>query len=182
MMLLTSLDDARQSITQGKLLAYPTEAVYGLGCDPFNQRAVERLLALKHRQPAKGLIVLIHDWDQLEALITTVPAARMDAVRATWPGPVTWVFPKAKTVPDWLSGTHASLAIRMSAHPVARALCLHGPVVSTSANKTGCAPATNVQALTAQFPEGIDAVVAGDLGEAGMPSAIFDVLSGLRLR
>ncbi len=179
---VTSLDDARRLIAAGRVLAYPTEAVYGLGCDPFNQHAVDRVLALKQRLVTKGLILLIHDWEQLASLISTVPEARLDAVRATWPGPITWVFPKAKIIPDWLTGAHDSIAVRMSEHPVARALCLEGPVVSTSANITGHPPARDNQMLRAQFPEGIDAVVAGEVGTALLPSMMFDVLSGVRLR
>lgn len=179
---LTSLDDARRLIAAGRVLAYPTEAVYGLGCDPFNQHAVERVLALKQRRVTQGLILLIHDWEQLASLSLTVPEARLDAVRATWPGPVTWVFPKAKIIPRWLTGAHDSIAVRMSEHPVARALCLEGPVVSTSANITGQPPVRDNQMLRAQFPQGIDAVVVGEVGTALSPSMIVDVLSGVRLR
>lgn len=179
---LVSLNDARRLLLDGGVLAYPTEAVYGLGCDPFNQQAVERILALKQRSVDQGLIVLIHDWAQLDSLIVSVPKARFTAVQATWPGPTTWVFPKAKLIPHWLSGAHDTLAIRMSAHPVARALCRHAPLVSTSANMTGREPARDYQTLLTQFPEGLDGIVAGELGSSALPSAIIDALSGQRIR
>ena len=177
------LDDAGHCLRAGGLIAYPTEAVYGLGCDPFNEEAVTKLLALKMRPMEKGLILLIADWQQLSALISDVSLDKMAAVRATWPGPVTWIFPKSTTIPVWLSGHHPGIAIRMSAHPVAHALCVSfGAIVSTSANIAGRDPARDISDLHHQFPKGIDALVPGGLGNERNPSAIYDVLSGKRLR
>jgi L-threonylcarbamoyladenylate synthase len=173
---------ARVHLKQGNILAYPTEAVFGLGCDPFNSSAVSRLLALKHRSAAKGLILLIADWSQLVPLIEPVSEALLTLVRATWPGPVTWIFPKSTLIPKEVSGAHSGIAIRMSAHPLVRALCADGPVISTSANVSGCQPALDLAGLLEQFPSGVDAVLLGDLGGFSQPSAIYDVLSGTRLR
>ncbi len=75
--------------------------------------------------------------EDLFPLIEKVPDDALELVRATWPGPVTWVFPKSSRIPDYLSGVHAGIAIRMSKHPVAHALCKHGPIISTSANRAG---------------------------------------------
>ena len=182
MKIISHVGEACEFLQQGKIIAYPTEAVYGLGCSPFNKQAVDTLLALKHRSKAKGFILLIADWSQLASLIAPISDALLDAVRATWPGPVTWVFPKASTMPDWLTGQHDGIAIRMSAHPLAHQLCADGPVVSTSANITGLNPALDLPELQLQFPEGIDAVLTGDLGGLSQPSAIFDVQTGKRLR
>jgi L-threonylcarbamoyladenylate synthase len=176
------LDEAHLYLREGKIIAYPTEAVFGLGCDPFNPLAVQKLLALKERDVNKGLILIINDWSQLLSLIEKVPEDLLEKVRTTWPGPVTWVFPKAKSVPEWLSGRYPSIAIRMSAHPIAQQLCKEGPLVSTSANRSGLEPAMDEQGLRDQFPTGIDAFIPGALGGALRPSAIFDVLSGQRLR
>lgn len=182
MKIISEFNEARQFLDDGKIIAYPTEAVYGLGCDPFNQLAVERILALKQRPVSKGFILLIADWPQLVPLVSDVPEHLLHAVRNTWPGPVTWVFPKSTIIPNWLSGDQNTVAIRMSAHPIARRLCVDRPVVSTSANISGHEPAVDIQGLGAQFPDGIDAVLAGNLGDACQPSAIYDVLSGQRLR
>ena len=182
MKIINQVDEARQFLKQGKIIVYPTEAVYGLGCDPFNQQAVDRLLAVKQRSIEKGFIILIADWSQLFPLISSVSAVHLDAVRATWPGPVTWVFPKATAIPEWMTGHHHSIAIRMSAHPIAQQLCIDGPVISTSANVSGQAAAVDIAGVCTQFPHGIDAFLAGNLGGASQPSAIFDVLSGIRLR
>ena len=182
MNIIHDLGEARALLKKGSIIAYPTEAVYGLGCCAFKERSVEKILSLKQRAKSKGLILLIADWSQLMLLIAPMSDALLEPVRATWPGPVTWVFPKSSIVPDWVSGEHDGVAIRMSAHPVARALCADGPVVSTSANITGQDPAVDLPGLMRQFPEGIDAVLTGELGGLNQPSAIFDVRTGVRLR
>lgn len=182
MKIINQVGDARESLQQGKVVAYPTEAVYGLGCDPFNQQAVEKILALKHREKRKGLILLIADWSQLIPLIAPISDSLLDPVRATWPGPVTWIFPKSDLIPDWVSGQHDGIAIRMSAHTIAHQLCVDGPVISTSANISGQDPAIDLAGLRLQFPQGIDAVLSGDLGGLNQPSKIFDVMTGTRLR
>lgn len=179
---ITSIDEAKTIIQRGGILAYPTEAVYGLGCDPFNKEAVEALLALKGRDADKGLILLISNWEQLFSLIDPITAEQLSTVRATWPGFVTWVFPKSPLLPTWLTGKHNSIAIRMSAHPLAHALCTSGPLVSTSANISGQKPAQNQTELYHQFPKGIDAVLEGELGGFSQPSAIYDVQNGHALR
>lgn len=179
---VSQVDEARELLNNGRVIAYPTEAVYGLGCSPYNLHAVEKILALKQRAKSKGLILLIADWAQLTSLIAPVSDRLLDSVRATWPGPVTWVFPKSSSVSDWISGEHDGIAIRMSAHPIAHQLCVNEPVVSTSANITGLSPAKNIPELELQFPQGIDAVLAGELGGLSRPSAIYDVLTGARLR
>jgi L-threonylcarbamoyladenylate synthase len=179
---MTDIDEARALVQAGEVIAYPTEAVYGLGCDPFYQHAVEALLALKKRSASKGLIVLVSDWEQVWPLIADVPESRLEAVRKTWPGPVTWLFPKSDTVPAWLSGEHASIAIRMTAHPIARALCKFAPIVSSSANVTGTEPAGDIEALDSLFPEHVAGVVVGELGGDVAPSEIYNVLDGMRFR
>lgn len=176
------LTKARLAIRQGQVIAYPTEAVYGLGCDPFQAEAVERVAALKKRQLTQGMIVLISSWEQLFLLIAPLADRYLDDVRSTWPGPVTWIFPPSAHIPTFVSGQHGSIAIRMTAHPIAKALCEQGPLISTSANLHGQPPARSLAELHRQFPQGIDVVVSGELGGATQPSAIYDVLTGKRLR
>lgn len=179
---LNTVQQALDSIQSGHIIAYPTEAVYGLGCDPFNLDVVDKLLALKGRPHSKGLIVLIAHWSQLFPLIGDIPLSRLDAVQSTWPGPTTWVFPKSSQIPAWLSGERDTLAIRMTAHPLAKALCELGPIVSTSANRQSEMPARTIQELDRVFPVGLDGVLTGDLGSESQTSAIYDVLTGQRLR
>lgn len=173
---------ANQYIAQGQVIAYPTEAVYGLGCDPFNQQAVERILALKRRPMSNGFILLIADWSQLFPLIRPISDESLKRVEASWPGPVTWIFPKSERVPAWISGQHEGVAIRMSAHPLVKRLCAHAPLVSTSANIRGQMPARDLAELELQFPEGLDSVLQGSLGSESTPSKIYDVLTGNCLR
>ncbi len=182
MICIVTISDALTILNQGKILAYPTEAVYGLGCCPFDQKAVGHLASLKGRSLDQGFILLISDWTQLDPLIQVQPSFVMDRVRATWPGPVTWIFPKSEIVPDWISGKHGGVAIRMTAHPIARALCSVGPIVSTSANRSGMTPAVDERSIRAQFSEGIDACLVGDLGGALQPSEIHDLLTGKQVR
>lgn len=182
MKIISHISEALELLNNGNVIAYPTEAVYGLGCAAFNQDAVQAILDLKQRPMHKGLILLIADWSQLTSLVANITPMLMEPVRATWPGPVTWVFPKADTIPEWLSGQHDGIAIRMTAHPIARALCANGPIVSTSANINGQNPAMDLADLYSQFPRGIDAALIGDLGGLNQPSDIFDVRTGIRLR
>jgi len=184
MKVIKAIDEAHALLLAGKVIAYPTEAVYGLGCDIFNEKAVRHLLGLKKRPEGKGLIVLIADWEQLWQLIDrdAVPEARFNAVKKTWPGAVTWVFQKSKAVPNWITGTHAGVAIRMTAHPIAHDLCKNGPIVSTSANVTGVLPARDIAALSQLFPEGVAGVMAGDLGGNFAVSEIYNILDGSNLR
>lgn len=179
---ISDLNQALLDIQAGQVLAYPTEAVYGLGCDPFNQAAVERILTLKGRTQQQGLIVLIADWPQLFSLIGDLPVGRLEAIKETWPGPVTWVFPKSENVPQWISGTHNSIAVRMTAHPIAQKLCQLGPIVSTSANPHGQAPARSLAELEQVFVSGVDGVVLGDLGTETRPTVIYDAVTNHQIR
>lgn len=122
---MLSLDSAVATLTQGGVIAYPTEAVWGLGCDPRQQAAVLRLLEIKRRPVDKGVIVVaasvdvLHAWVDMDAL---APARRQE-VLASWPGPHTWILPITAQAPRWVTGTHDGLAVRISAHPVVAALC-----------------------------------------------------------
>ncbi len=168
----------------GGVIAYPTEAVWGLGCDPQNRRAVERLLKLKHREWQKGLILIASSIEQIEPYID-VPS-RMAWRRATtsWPGPSTWVFPATDYCPMWISGDRDSVAVRVTAHPVARKLCeaFGSALVSTSANRAGEPPAGGVNALRIGFRHQVDLIVPGALGDLDKPTIIRDAANGHILR
>jgi len=179
---ISTIDEAKTILQRGGILAYPTEAVYGLGCDPFNETAVNTLLSLKGRDANKGLILLIANWEQLFPLIDPITDEQLTKVRETWPGFVTWIFPKAPSLPTWLTGTKKTIAIRMTAHPIAQALCTDTPLVSTSANISGQIPAQTHMEVYSQFPKGVDAFLQGELGAFTQPSAICDLQSGVKLR
>ncbi|MFC4726593.1 L-threonylcarbamoyladenylate synthase [Coralloluteibacterium thermophilus] len=180
------IDAAARRLREGAVLAYPTEAVWGLGCDPMDAAAVERLLAAKRRPAAQGVILVAATLDQVAALVDldALPAERRAAVLAAWPGPQTWLLPARDAVPAWIRGAHPNVAIRISAHPVVRALCLAAgmPLVSTSANRSGRPPAFAREELDAGLLAEIDGLVEGETGGLPAPTPIRDALTGTVLR
>ena len=177
-------EQAARRLRAGDVIAYPTEAVYGLGCDPFNSEAVRRLLDIKERPESAGLILIAERFSRFSELVEEVDETLLARVQDTWPGPVTWLFPKTDKVPSWISGAHDSLAIRVTAHPVCRALCsaYGGAIVSTSANKRGEAPARSRQDVEDNLGALIEGIVVGELGGLDRPSEIRDVRTGDVLR
>ena len=171
-------------LRSGGIVVYPCEGVLGLGCDPFRGEAVRRLLALKRRPLRMGLILIASAFDQIRPLIAPLPPGVMGEVLRSWPGPVTWIVPAAPRVPDWLTGGRDTLAVRVTAHPLASALCsaFGGPVVSTSANLRGRSPPRHPLALSRAFRSRFDYVMPGKIGGAAGPTEIRDARSGAVLR
>ena len=181
-----SLLNAVQQLRDGKVIAYATEAVFGLGCDPDNESAVLSLLGIKQRPIEKGLILVAANWSQLQPYVdwASIPSARLTTALASWPGPYTWVMPAASLTPKWLTGQFNSLAVRVSAHPQVRELCLAfgRPLVSTSANLTGFPACRSAAEVAEQLAGRIGTILSGEVGGATNPSLIRDVLSGEVLR
>ncbi|MEC8524903.1 L-threonylcarbamoyladenylate synthase [Thalassolituus sp.] len=176
------LHQALRCIRSGGVLAYPTEAVWGLGCAPDNREAVHQILDLKSRPEDKGLVLVGSSLAQFQHWIKPLSPENESKVMATWPGPVTWVLPCYDDVPVWLRGKHNSLAIRISDHPVVKALCDEvGPLVSTSANPAGKEPARTLLKVRQYFPGGINCLLPGRLGGRKQPSEIR-TLDGQQLR
>lgn len=174
------LRQAVRCLDAGGVIAYPTEAVFGLGCDPLNPQAVSRLLALKQRDVAKGLILIAADLAQLSPYIEPPTADIQARLDASWPGPVTWLLKPRPHVPQWLTGAHHTIAVRVSAHPVANALCqtFGRALVSTSANPSHHPPARNSLTLRRYFHQQIDFIVPGKLGAQAKPTVIRDARTG----
>jgi L-threonylcarbamoyladenylate synthase len=168
----------------GGVVAYPTEGVYGLGCNPLDQKAVLRLLELKERSTAKGLVLIAAEFDQIEPYLDIPTESMRNSVLATWPGPVTWIIPAAGWVPAWLRGEHRTVAVRVTAHPDAAALCraFGGPIVSTSANKSGLPPARTPISVRKHFLTGHVLILPGRLGGLRGPTPIYNASTGIRLR
>lgn len=170
----------------GGIMAYPTEAVWGLGCDPLNAATVQRLLAIKQRPVEKGLILIAASEAQLRDLVDfdALPTLRLADVRASWPGPHTWVVPATAATPAWITGQHASVAVRVSAHPTVVALCqaFGRPLVSTSANLSGQPAVASRELLDPQLQSRLDGILPGHTGDLARPTPIRDALSGLQLR
>lgn len=182
--LTTDLTSTCDVLRAGGVIAYPTEAVFGLGCDPRNENALRKLLQLKQRDPAKGLILIAASFDQLAPYLGNIDAVLQQRVLPTWPGPVTWVLPANLEISTLLRGAHDTLAVRVTAHPLASALCraFGGALISTSANQSHQAPARTARDVVQIFGEQLDAVLAGDLGDQSNPTEIRDGRSGVILR
>lgn len=186
-LLKLNIDDivkAVDFIQQGGVIAYPTEAVYGLGCDPFDEQAVKRLLQFKQRSIEKGLIVIAAKWEHVQDWVQPLSEDLLARAKMTWPGPFTWTFPASSLVPVWIRGDHTTVAIRLTAHPIARALCqqFNKPIVSTSANIANNPPARSAEEVLQIFNDKLDYVLAGALGGAARPTEIRDILTGNILR
>lgn len=181
---LLSINAAVDCLRDGAVIAYPTEAVYGLGCDPENEAAVRKILELKERPAEAGLILISDSFDRFLPFIQPVPVQQRELALSTWPGPVTWLFPRSEQVPDWLAGSHETIALRVTAHPVCRALCARfgGAIVSTSANTRHSNPARSAGEVEQYFGPALCGTVAGDLGSQDKPSQIRDLVSGQVLR
>lgn len=179
------LHRASASLRRGGVWAYPTEAVWGLGCDPWDEAAVDRVLALKGRPRNKGLILAAGSIHQVDFLLNPLPVSLADKARAYWPGPTTLLLPDPEQqIPQWIKGDHERVAIRVSAHPLVQRLCMAfgGSLVSTSCNRAGHPPARWSWQVRRSFGGDLDGIMPGQLGGAASPSRILDPLDGSRLR
>lgn len=176
---------AARHLAHGGIVAYPTEAVFGLGCDPLDRVAVQDLLKLKQRPQAKGFILIASDFEQIEPYLQLRGSADRTCILATWPGPVTWIVPARPWVPEWLRGEHSTLAVRVTDHPIAGALCraFNGPLVSTSANRHDQPPARTALKVRIYFPGTAGLmIINGATGGQAKPTEIHDLVSGRRIR
>lgn len=171
-------------IKSGGIIAYPTEAVFGLGCNPFDEQAVLKLLALKKRSVKQGLILIASNIRQILPLIQ--PKTPNDLARAlkTWPGHHTWVFPKSKLVPAWVSGDHNTIAIRVSSHPIVKQLCdeLDQPLISTSANLSKQDNLNSIKHIKSTFNDKIQFYIDAPVGNEKQASPICDAHTFQTLR
>ena len=179
-----AIAQAVAALRQGGVVAYPTEAVYGLGCDPSDADAVARLFALKQRPATQGVLLIAADFAQVEKFIGPAPADAIARARATWPGPQTWVLPRSAQTPLWLAGGHSGIALRVTAHALAAQLCraFGAAIVSTSANRHGEAPARTAEQVRAAFGDTLDAILNGSAGGLERPTPIRDAISGESVR
>ena len=175
---------AVERLQAGLVIAYPTEAVYGLGCDPCNEAAVRKLLLLKGRHESAGLVLIASDFSQLKPWIADVEETLVQKAIHTWPGPVTWLFPRAKGVADYVAGKHKTVAVRITAHEPSRKLCraFGSALISTSANHTSAKPARSAEEVRSYFGSDIAGILAGDLGSGDKPSEIRDLVSNRIIR
>lgn len=176
----TGLHTAIRAVQQGGVIAYPTEAVYGLGCNPASLTAVQRILAIKQRPAWKGLILIAAELQQLEPFLLPLDEVLLRRILPTWPGGVTWLLPVREAVSPLIRGKHNTLAVRVTDHPTCRLLCnqLGHPLISTSANRSGKQPARCVQAVESQLGQQVDCILDAPLGSQTQPSEIRHGLTG----
>lgn len=177
------LRQALLTLEAGGIIAYPTEAIYGIGCDPEDDDALLEILWLKQRPPEKGLILIAADFNQLQDYIEPLPVDVLTKVLDSWPGANTWLVPVKPDVSPLLTGGRQTLAVRVTDHPIAAELCRQfgGPLVSTSANLNGLKPAKNAYQVRWQLPE-VDYVMTGPCGGLKKPSTIRDAMTNEVLR
>ncbi len=176
----TSIQQVVNWYRQGEVFAYPTEAVFGLGCDPQNEPAVKMILSIKSRPIEKGMILIASEFAQIAPYVefSSLPKTSQTKILASWPGPVTWLLPKSSFTPIWISGDSNMVAVRISAHPIVRNICdlLKQAIVSTSANPAGKEPAKSVQDIIKYFGDSLH-YIDGELGQQQSPSKIFHSLT-----
>ena len=181
---LLDIPTAVSQLQAGHVIAYPTEAVYGLGCDPFNETAVRKLLSLKGRQASAGFVLIASDFSQLKPWIADIDDVLLERAMASWPGPVTWLFPRAAGVADYVAGDHDTIAVRITAHETSHTLCkaFESALISSSANHTSAPPARSAGEVEDYFGHFLGGILKGPLGGSERPSEIRDLLSGKVIR
>lgn len=188
-MITTSVAEAAQCLQQGKVLAYPTEAVWGLGCDPFNESAFLEILRLKQRPIEKGVILLAGQLSQVEHLLKNLDPEIRQHVIESWTHQsnheraTTWLLPADESIPHWIRGQHPRVAVRVTNHPLCIALChaFNGYIVSTSANPAGETSARSIQEVNQYFGAELN-YLNGDLGSSQEASKIIDAVTGEVIR
>lgn len=178
------IQHAVKILKQGGLIAYPTEAVYGIGCLADKTETIERLLRLKQRPIEKGLILLAADLTQLDTYIKPLDSGLQSKLMASWPGPTTWIVPARTHTSRLIRGQFDSIAIRISDHPIVQAICQQcsQPLISTSANITGKAMSYTPLEVRLHFSDQLDYILNGPLGDNLTPTTIKDALTDQVLR
>lgn len=182
---MMDVSQAAKAIRNGGVIAYPTEAVWGLGCDPWNRQAVYRILEIKQRPVEKGVILIGSSENQFTSLLASLSPEERARLKSTWPGPYTWLIPDPEGwAPEWVRGQFDTVAVRISAHPRVKALCeaTGHPIVSTSANLAGKDPLLTFSGVEEEFGALLDGIVSGDTGEQKTPTKIQDLRSGELVR
>ncbi len=174
---------AIKTLKRGGVIAYPSESVYGLGCDPYNLEAVSDLLSVKHRSYKKGLIILVSDIEQASRLIAPLSNQQKQRIQNHTGRATTWLVDKSARTSPLLAGTHAKLAVRVTTNPVAKKLCemMQGPIVSTSCNRNAKPTSQSVAIIRNKFYLPLAQIVSGPCGGEAA-SRIVDLESGQILR
>lgn len=174
-MIGTDLSRAAELLRAGDVVAIPTETVYGLAANAFDERAVMKVFEVKQRPTFDPLIVHLRDREQLERVVAPVPIEAQALMDAFWPGPLTLVLPKRAIVPDVVTSGLATVGVRMPAHPLTRELLarLDVPLAAPSANPFGYVSPTTAQHVADQLGERIPYILDGGPCPVGVESTII---------
>lgn len=183
-MISSKIEEIADIVRHGGVIAYPTEAVFGLGCDPENEQAIKRILELKQRAIEKGLIVITSQLNFVEKYLLPTTQQEKDLLNSITDQPTSWLVPAKTTTSPLLKGRFSSLAIRKTMHPACYSLCdaLQHGLVSTSANPQGATPATSVEEVEQYFGNALEGILDAPLGNADKPSQLIDLHSKQILR
>lgn len=182
-----TLNQSVNVLKSGDVLAYPTEAVWGLGCDPYQENAFAKILTLKQRPIEKGVILVAASMAQAAPFLQGLSVEQIQQMQESWQitaqqRATTWLVPLNPAVPTWISGQHDRVAIRVTNHPLVQQLChaFGGAIVSTSANPAGLNAAKTANDVDKYFPN--LAILDGALGMSSEPSRIVDIQTGQVIR
>lgn len=181
------IDQAVEVLQQGGVIAYPTEAVYGLGCDPKNLSAVKKILEIKQRNKEKGLILIAANFKQLKPFLLPLEKSIEKKMLDSWNNSssvITWLVPAKKDISDYLKGEFDTLAVRVSHHPVVKELCekFNGALISTSANISKQEAARTSEQVIQIFNNKINFIIEGETDINAQPSEIRDALTDKMIR
>jgi L-threonylcarbamoyladenylate synthase len=180
----SAVSDALAALAAGEAIVYPTETFYALGVDALSSQALERLFAIKGREPGKPVALIAADAAMAFALAREVPAAARVLAEVFWPGPLTLVLPARDGIPAALIGDDGGVGVRVSSHPLARALAtaFRGPLTATSANLAGEPPAVEPAAARRALGDKVKVLVEDGRLAGGAPSTVVAIdRSGIRV-
>lgn len=172
-------------LNKGGVILYPTEGVWGLGCDPFREQAVTKLLEIKNRDVAKGLILITDRWDSVKGLIAMeITSDFIGGLEINNNHPTTWLLPATNMVPRWIRGKSNSVAIRVTKHYLAKKICsfFGSPLVSSSANISSKRAAISLRGVDDNIIASIDCIIPGKTGGLTKPSRIYDLINNIKVR
>ena len=177
------MPDLKGLFLQDKIFAYPTEGVWGIGCNPFSEKAVKKLINLKKRPKNKGIIVLAGSLQQLLPFTQHLSEKLKKRMNSKWPGPHTWLVPSSPDIPKWLIGPTGLVALRLSDHKTVIELTesFNMPICSSSANISGQEPAKNLDEIRTFFGNKV-LIIEGELGGLKKPTPVQNLESKEWLR
>jgi L-threonylcarbamoyladenylate synthase len=174
----SGLEAAAGAIRSSRLVVFPTDTVYGIGCDAFDPVGVNALFEAKSRGRNMPLSVLVGSWSTIDGLVLSVPSRARDLIEAFWPGGLSIVLPHAPSLAWDLGDTKGTVSVRMPLHPVILELLREtGPIAQSSANRSGRPPATTVEQAREQMGDAVSVYLDGGPSTDAVASTIIDLTS-----